>query len=77
MVIEQAKRSTHQVTGIPNVTYDLISVMHNKLQAIAAIEGYKEDAKSDPPVLDLLDKIEERETKDLGELKEMLATRLR
>jgi hypothetical protein len=77
MVIEQAKRTTDQITGIPNVTYDLISVMHNKLQAIASIEGYKHDAQSDREVLGLLERIQGRETEDLGELKKVLGNRLR
>jgi hypothetical protein len=77
MVIEQAKRTTDQITGISNVTYDLISVMHNKLQAIASIEGYKHDAQSDREVLGLLERIQGRETEDLGELKKALGSRLR
>lgn len=77
MVIEQAKRSTDQITGISNVTYDLISVMHNKLQAIAAMEGYKQDCQGDREILDLLDRLVQRETEDLAELREALSTRLR
>lgn len=77
MVIEQAKRTTDQITGISNVTYDLISVMHNKLQAIASIEGYKLDAQSDREVLGLLERIQGRETEDLGDLKKVLGSRLR
>jgi hypothetical protein len=60
MVIEQAKRSTEQITGISNVTYDLISVIHNKLQAIAAIEGYKQDCQGDRTALDVIERIQQR-----------------
>jgi hypothetical protein len=76
MAIEQAKRGVEGITGISNVTYNLISVMHNKLEAVAAIEGYKRDAEGDREVMDLLDRIQQRETDDLGELKRMLGSRL-
>jgi len=43
--MEQARRQAEQISGIPNVTYDVIAVLHNKLQGMAAIEGYRRDAR--------------------------------
>ena len=43
--MEQTKRGAERISGIPNVTYDLIAVLHNKLDAIAAMEIYKQDAR--------------------------------
>ncbi len=79
MTIEQAKRTTDQTTGVSNVTYDLISVVHNKLQAVAAMEGYKRDAESsgDSEVVDCFDRMIGRETEDLDELRGLLAGRIR
>lgn len=79
MAIEQAKRTSDEVTGVSNVTYDLISTVHNKLQAVAAMEGYKRDAESggDREVVDCFDRIIGRETEDLQQLRELLASRLR
>ena len=79
MTIEQAKRSSEQVTGVSNVAYDLISVVHNKLQAIAAMEGYKRDAESsgDGEVVQCFDRIIGRETEDLEELRGLLIGRMR
>jgi hypothetical protein len=31
--------------GLPNLAYDLVTVLQNKLQAIDALEKYKEDAR--------------------------------
>lgn len=78
MAIEQAKRTSDEVTGVSNVTYDLISTVHNKLQAVAAMEGYKRDAESsgDREVIDCFDRIISRETDDLQELRRLLATRI-
>lgn len=43
--MELAERKTAaRVTGVPNVTYDLISMLHNKLEAITACEIYIDDA---------------------------------
>jgi len=46
MQIEQAKRqNAERISGVPNVTFDLTAVLHNKLEAIAAYEVYKQDAR--------------------------------
>jgi LmbE family N-acetylglucosaminyl deacetylase len=46
MQIEQAKRqNAERISGVPNVTFDLTAVLHNKLEAIAAYELYKQDAR--------------------------------
>ncbi len=46
MAIEQAEReSAERISGVPNVAFDLIAVLHNKLEAIAAYEVYKQDAR--------------------------------
>jgi hypothetical protein len=47
MVMEQAERQTaERITGVPNLTFDLIAVLHNKLDALAAFEMYKQDAQA-------------------------------
>lgn len=45
MSMEQAKRGAEHISGVPNVTYDLISVMHNRLEGIAVLEAYRQDAE--------------------------------
>ena len=75
---EQTKRQAEQVTGISNVAYDLMVVLTNKLQGIAAIEGYKQDANAaaDRQAADFLKRIEERERQEIGELRELVMKRL-
>ena len=78
MTIEQAKRTSEEVTGVSNVAYDLISTVHNKLQAVAAMEGYKRDAESagDREVVECFDGVIARETEDLQQLRTLLASRI-
>ena len=78
MTIEQAKRASDEVTGVSNVTYDLISTVHNKLQAVAAMEGYRHDAESagDREVVECFDGVIARETEDLQQLRSLLASRI-
>ena len=78
MTTEQAKRTSDEVTGVSNVTYNLISTVHNKLQAVAAMEGYMRDAEAqgDREVIDCFERITKRETEDLQELRGLLANRI-
>lgn len=44
--MEQANRvDAQRISGIPNLTFDLVSLMHNKLEAVAAVEVYLADAR--------------------------------
>ena len=46
MVIERVERqNAERISGVPNVTFDLTAELHNKLEAIAAYEVYKQDAR--------------------------------
>jgi hypothetical protein len=46
MVMERAERKTaERITGVSNLTYDLITLLQNKLEAITAYEVYKQDAQ--------------------------------
>ncbi|MBI2939884.1 MAG: hypothetical protein HYY04_05545 [Chloroflexi bacterium] len=77
--MEQAKRRvTPQVSGVSNINYDLIALLHNKLKGVAALEQYKADAQeaSDQEVAQLLEQLERREVEDVQRLKDMLSRRL-
>jgi hypothetical protein len=46
MVLERAERtSAERVSGVSNLTYDLIALIHNKLEAISAYDVYRQDAR--------------------------------
>jgi hypothetical protein len=75
---EQTKRQTERVTGVSNVAYDLMVVLTNKLQGIAAMEEYKTDADvaGDSEVRAFFDRIAQRDQADVEELREFVCNRL-
>ena len=79
MALDQAKRQSDQVSGVSNVAYDLVTILHNKLQAISAMEIYKKDAQQsgDREVATLLEEFERRDSEDVSRLKQLVASRLR
>jgi hypothetical protein len=70
------KQQSERATGVENVAYDLMTVLTNKLQGIAAIEQYKQDARSDQEVFDCFERIEQREREDVDQLRGLVASRL-
>jgi hypothetical protein len=77
--MEQTKRQAHQVSGISNIAYDLITILENKLQGVGALQQYKQDAQEqgDQPVLQLLNELERRASEDISRLRPLVAERLR
>lgn len=78
MVMEQAKRRAERVSGVSNVAYDLMVIMTNKLEGIAALEEYKLDADEagDQDVRVLFDRLEGRMREDVDQIRELLIQRL-
>lgn len=72
----QAKRQAESTTGVDNVTYDVMSLLTNKLEGVAALQQYKNDAQGDQEVMQCFEEIEERERKDIDKLRGIVAKRL-
>ena len=70
--------STAQDTGISDVTYDVMNLLTNKLEAISAIEVYLEDADdaNDQEMTQLLNQLRQQDTQTVQQLKGMLVKRL-
>lgn len=79
MEMDRAKQQSEQISGISNVAYDLMAVMTNKLEGIAAIEEYKLDAEDagDSEVEALLNQMEQQEVDDVAKIKTLLLKRLK
>jgi hypothetical protein len=73
---EEAKRQSERVTGISNIAYDLMVVLTNKLEGVAAMEEYKLDAANDPEVRVAFERIEQRERQSIEELRGLLLAHL-
>lgn len=72
------KRQAEDVSGISNVTYDLMATLTAKLEGIAAMEEYIDDAKEEgaDDVQSLFEELQQRETEDVGRLRDLLKTYL-
>ena len=75
---EQAKRRSERVTGVSNVAYDLMVMLTNKLEGVAAMEEYKldADAAQDPEMRAAFERIEQRERDSIEELRRLLSAHL-
>ncbi len=75
---EEAKVDSDRVTGISNVAYDLMVLLSNHLEGIAALQEYKLDAEEadDADVSAAFDRIEQRYQDGVGELRGLLLKRL-
>ncbi len=76
--MEQAKRGAERISGIPNVTYDLVAVLYNKLEGIAAMEEYRQDAEAagDREVADFFGACQRTSRIEVDRLQQLLAGRL-
>jgi hypothetical protein len=75
---EEAKRHADRVSGVSNIAYDLMVVLTNKLEGIAALEEYMLDAEEagDREVRALFARLERRMREDVDELRDVLVGRL-
>ena len=75
---EEAKVQSELMTGVTNVAYDLMVVLTNKLEGIAAIEEYKldADAAQEPAVRAAFERVEQRERESVDELRDLLIEHL-
>jgi hypothetical protein len=67
-----------QASGVSDLAFDLLTLLQNKLQAIAAIEVYKQDARAADyhHVLDFLERCQETDRRAVEELRAMVAHQL-
>ncbi len=70
------KRNAENITGVSNVTYDLMSVLTNKLEGIAAMEQYKQDAQGDPEALECFHMLEAQDRESIDTLRKLVVSRL-
>lgn len=70
------KRNAENVTGVSNVAYDLMSVLTNKLEGIAAMEQYKRDAQGDQDAMECLEQIERQDREQIDKLRQLVVSRL-
>jgi hypothetical protein len=72
------RESLEHLSGVSNVAFDLISLLHNKLEAIAALETYKRDAQMAGfhHVYDFLQQCQDNDRRTVDHLRAMVANHL-
>jgi hypothetical protein len=75
---EATRMQSERTTGVSNVAYDLMVVLTNKLQGIAALQSYKDDADrgGDQKVSQVFDRLIQRDRQEIDELRGLLMERL-
>jgi Mg/Co/Ni transporter MgtE len=58
--------------AIDNLTYDLITIIHEKSQALEAYDKYIQDAQSNPQVAQLLQQIRQQDQQTIQQLMQHL-----
>ncbi len=75
---EEAKVESDSITGVSNVAYDVMVMLSNHLEGIAALQEYKIDADEaeDTDVKAAFERIEQRYQDGIDELRTLLVARL-
>jgi hypothetical protein len=76
MSADQTKKQSERVSGVSNLAYDLISLMHNKLEGVAALETYKTDAQGNQEATALFDELQRTAVQEVGRIKSLLVQEL-
>jgi hypothetical protein len=68
-----SKNKSTTDSPLDNITYDVITVIHEKAKGLEAFDQYIEDAAEDEELVDLLETIREQDEQSIEELKPHLA----
>jgi bacterioferritin (cytochrome b1) len=61
--------ATHTKKPLDNLTYDIVTMLHAKSQALEAYDSYIEDAQQDPDTVRLLEDIRRHDEEDVKRLR--------
>ncbi|CAA9565960.1 MAG: hypothetical protein AVDCRST_MAG59-3038 [uncultured Thermomicrobiales bacterium] len=75
---DDTKKQSENLTGVSNIAYDLMIVLSNKLEGIAAIEEYRQDAADtgDTDCAALFERIQRQDRESIDELRSHLLRHL-
>ncbi len=78
MAQESAKRGAERVTGIANVTYDVVTLLNNALEGAATLEVYQQDAREagDQEAEALFAQLQQQLSQQIPQLTQFLQKRL-
>ncbi len=62
--------------GIDNLTYDIITVLHEKSKGLEAFDQYLPDAQVDNEIRECFQQLRHQDQENIQKLQQLLATRL-
>ena len=62
-----------QSSPLDNLTYDVVTLIHEKAKGLEAFDKYIEDAREDDELMDVLERTRDHDRECIGELKEHLS----
>ena len=74
MTMTQERTGTQSSSfALDNVTYDLITILHEKSKGLEAYDKYMQDAQGDQELNNILQQIRQQDTQFIQQLQELLA----
>jgi hypothetical protein len=70
-------KSNGQKFGVDDLTYDLVSILHEKSKGLEALGKYMQDAEDNEEVMQLIQRIQEQDREQVQELRDCLADVMR
>ena len=68
--------SSDQVRGVSDLPADLLTLRHNKLDAIAALQRYQQDTQGNQAVSEFLTQLQQQEAQAVQRLKTLVSQEL-
>jgi hypothetical protein len=66
------KPATKGSKPLDDLTYDVVSILHEKSQALAAYDTYLEDARGEPDLVRVLEEVRRHDEEDIHKLRSEL-----
>ena len=76
MTTQQETRSSGGTFAIPNICYDLITLIHEKSKGLEAYDKYQRDAQGNQQVSQLLQQMRQQDEQHVRQLQQFLAQQL-
>lgn len=73
---DRTDKKSGEVSGVSNLAFDMLTLLHNKLEGIAALEAYKADAQGNSQASSLIDDMQKVAVQDVAKIKPLLIQEL-
>lgn len=71
-MVSQETRSTGQTYAVPNIVYDVITLIHEKSKGLEAFDQYMQDAQGQGDIANLLQQLQQQDRDAVNQLTQQL-----